>query len=328
MSVSKYITLLRKKLNGTLSSEDQKQLDHWSNEDSYKGIDRIWEMSSQYKKGYQPDVEAGLKRFKARLAQEEASVVPMRKNNTFLRVAAAVVLVMALSWLWRNYLDRPAQELYVSTTAEEKLEVNLPDGSVVVLNQNSSLRYPSSFDQTVNRSVELEGEAFFDIQSNPDKPFLIHTAETDVKVLGTSFNVRAYPKETFTEVDVVSGKVAFASRDQSHESVLLPKEKATFQHSNPQIQKIADETQNAHSWRTQQLRFRNTPMSEVLNALERHFDIAFEVEDAMLKKCNYTSNFEEEELDNILAAIELSFNLSFSATTNQNIKVSGKAACK
>lgn len=328
MSVSKYITLLRKKLKGALSAEDQKQLDQWSKEDAYKGLDRIWEMSSQYKKDYQPDVEAGMQRFKARLAQEEAVVVPLKKNNTFLRVAAAVLFVLALSWLWRNYLDKPAQELMVATAAEEKLEVNLPDGSVVVLNQNSSLRYPASFDQAIHRAVELEGEAFFDIQSNAEQPFLIHTTETDVKVLGTSFNVRAYPEESFTEVDVVSGKVAFATRDQSYESILLPKEKATFQHDNPQMHKIADETQNAHSWRTQQLRFRNTPMPEVLAALERHFDIAFEVEDAMLRKCNYTSNFEEEELTNILAAIELSFNLSFSPTDGQQIIVSGKAACK
>ena len=317
MNVSKYILLLQKKLRRDLSEQEKTELRQWSekpdNAAMAKDLERIWEWSAQYKNGYQPDVEAGLSRFKTRIGADHSVIRRNSGSRNFLRLAAALLLLLAMAWVWRSYLSPANAEIIAQTNIDERKTVELPDGSTVVLNQNSTLIYSGRFNSQSKREVQLEGEAYFDIRSNPERPFVIYTPEADIEVLGTTFNVRAYVEEAFTEVNVESGKVAFNSRDKAFNTVLNPMEKAVYRHEGKMIEG-EDELLNAHSWRTRQLRFRNTPLIDVLEALERHFNVDFDTASADLSKCNYTSNFEEEQLDNILEAMAISFGFSFTST--------------
>jgi transmembrane sensor len=214
-----------------MSKKEKKNLQDWlkgNREMPSKDIDSIWDLSGQYKSGYHPDVEGGLSRLKARMKQsgKTSRVVPLKSNRRiFLRFAAAVALILAIGFTWKTLLYE--SRINEITENDQQKELFLADGTLVVLNQNSKLEYPESFSGQ-QRVVKLSGEAYFNVAHNPEQPFLILTEESSVKVLGTSFNLRAYPSETFTEVEVESGKVAFSVNNSNSSLTLTANEKGSL----------------------------------------------------------------------------------------------------
>ena len=131
-----------------------------------------------------------------------------RLNNPLLKIAAVVVFVIMLASLG-FYLSRPwgtQQYSSIPTNEFELSTIELEDGSVVTLNHDTKIYYPKTFSENI-REVSIEGEAYFEVQPDADKPFVIHAGETDIMVLGTSFSVNAYPSSNEVEVVVESGKV-------------------------------------------------------------------------------------------------------------------------
>lgn len=335
MKLSKYILLLQKRHKENLNQTDKDALSKWQNsldnavkEDAFE---KIWDLTASYQDSYEPDVEAGLARFKSKIAKEETPVVPIRKaprkNKLFLRIAAAVLLLMVFAWILNTYLSSDASELLASTGAGEQKTVQLADGSVVLLNQNSTLYYSSTYDKADLRIVRLEGEAFFDIAHDPEQPFKIYTAESEVNVLGTSFNVRAYPQEETTEVDVVSGKVKFVSRDQTHEAILLPEDRGVLSHEENQMEAIEDVLPNAHSWRTGKLQFRNSPLEDVINAVERHYLVSIETESLRSKDCPLTLGFIDNDFETILETLKLQYKIEVDSVDKGTYQFSGGRTC-
>ena len=330
MKLSKYILLLQKKRQGSLDHTEKAELDIWekATQDSFAvdDLEKIWSWSGKYKESYEPDVEAGLARFKSRIASEtaiEKQMRPRASKTGWWRVAAAIAFLLACTWAINRYANAPTVELQVVAKAGEQKNVRLPDGSVVVLNQNSILSYPKSFKSSDHRNVRLEGEAFFDIASNPEQPFRIYTAESEVQVLGTSFNVRAYPEEAFTEVDVLTGKVAFESRDHTQKVQLEPEETAIFRHDDKLVKEQDRSLANAHSWRTGQLKFRGTALYEVLQALERHYSVQIDGNFSKALSCAVTTNFEEVELQTVIETLELQYNLKMKQMDKASFRIEG-----
>ncbi|KAA2245468.1 DUF4974 domain-containing protein [Chitinophaga agrisoli] len=230
-------------------------------------------------------------------------------------VAAAVVLgavVTGIGLLWQ----RPApvkQVARVTTPAVPAMPVHaylvLPDGSKVLLNEGSTLDYKNSF-TAGERGVHLSGEAFFSIRKDVTRPFVVYTGSIKTVVLGTSFNVRAYPADKDVTVTVTSGKVRVQHGRWSIDMV-KPNEQVTVTGLGP-FKKLEVDVSLATAWKQQDLLFDDQPMPEVAHLLEQRFHVTVVLESPALAACNITAAFvKQEPLEDIVKVIARINNLAY-----------------
>ena len=228
-----------------------------------------------------------------------------------LRVAALIIVLAATTLTLRFFLseDKGVNLTAVATTVSEKNKlVHLPDGSSITLNRNSELTFPDKFDSDI-RKVELRGEAFFDIKSDPSRPFIVDAGRAQVKVLGTSFNVITNNSNSETEVFVASGKVLLCNSEGDCDLTLEPGYIGTLNGSNP-IRR-ANDNPNYMSWNTDILTYDGDRLEQVLIDLKRTHDIIVEVEtDSILDK-RITTVFKNNSPEVIIESICTTFSLTF-----------------
>lgn len=234
----------------------------------------------------------------------------------YWQLAASVALLLALGWLVQTYLDResatlppmaseaPQQWIEATNGADQGMSLQLPDGSHVELGRNSRLKYPKDFAGSL-REVYLTGDAFFDIEKNPRKPFLVYTNGLITKVLGTSFHVSAPLYAPSVTVSVRSGRVsvyadkAAPSQDPESEGVVLsPNQKAVFQRGETTISKTVVEKPILliPDSQTNIFAFEEAPAHEVFAALEKAYGLEVVFDEEVLKKCFLTVNLTTEDL--------------------------------
>ncbi|MCP4442756.1 MAG: DUF4974 domain-containing protein [Aureispira sp.] len=315
---NKYLNLLAKKLNNKTSAEEQKELEQWANEneENKKFVEettKTWNLVGDYVDDLPIDSKSAWTNIQSHISTAAPQETKVRSIFKTWQAVAAALIVVSLSvwWLYNsNNTVEPISPVLakVSTGVGEQKEVKLPDGSTVMLNQNSSLAYNKEFK---NRQVTLEGEAFFEVTKQDGAKFEIKTAKTQTTVLGTSFNVRAYKSDSIAEVTVFTGKVAFQELEKEENKVLLlPKDRAVFNKTNQQLKKDTVAQQgNAIAWKTQELIFENTSFIEVINILERYFDVLIEVENENILNCHYTGTFSDPQLQDILDAVHFTTNI-------------------
>ncbi len=293
-------------------------------------LQELWQHADAFPAGFDPDVEAGLGRLKSRIQADAptAKVVRMSPVVRYLRMAAAAVAIGVLGWgAWLYVADAPAAWVEVRTGPDEKRTIVLPDQSEIVLNGQSTLRYAANMDAADQREVVLSGEAYFDVARRPDQPFVIKTSRTEITVLGTAFNVRAYSAEAATEVEVTHGSVAVKDLVQQATVVLKAKE-AAIQHPDQPIVKTAAPHLNRQSWRTGKFYFKETPLHEVLTTLERHYNVAIVRDEAAIAACVLTTTVRQESLTNVLATIETLTGATFTASPNDAQTYRLQKACR
>lgn len=217
----------------------------------------------------------------------------------------------------------------VSTKRGSKSKIQLPDGTQVWLNADSKITYNENF-QGALREVQLTGEAFFDVVRDEKRPFVIHTNAIDVKVLGTSFNVRSYTNEKNTETSLIHGSVEVTLRNNPETKIVLkPSEKLIVQNDNMQViskkpeevkaaelkqptmvkSKISFEKKDSSVietlWVKNKLAFDREPLEEVAMKIERWFDVGVCITDEKLKKTPFSGVFDDENLPVVMEALRL-----------------------
>ena len=272
---------------------------------------RLWAGSAKVGDDFEPDVEAGLARLKQRISQEDAPSGRIVKINTatrWLRAVAAAVVLALVAWGTTTFLADPTPDFAwaeLHTSEGETREVILPDGSTVTLNSNTHLRYRTDLDEAEVRDIRLEGEAFFDVNRRPEQPFIIRTVNAEVSVLGTSFNVREIPGGARTEVEVATGKVAVKSLVDDSQQVIITAEQAVVLENNAlTTYTTADRTFHGVNWRKGQLSFKNTQLEEALLQIERAYQVDFAWEQAALRNCEITGNWQEENFTAVVKILE------------------------
>lgn len=308
MDVTRYISLLKKQLKGTINPEEKKGLDaiqtqHNEEADTYR---KVWELAGTYKKEYAPDSQKGLSQLQRRIAQAKRRQLKVRRQR-FGAIAASVAILLAFTWIFTSK-ESPATDINVTyaTTIAEKKAVQLPDGSNVYLNENSSLTFEQEAGPTAVRRVMLHGEAYFDVVPK-EEPFVINTADVQVTVMGTSFNVRAYDGEDFTEVEVEEGSVAFEAIANEEKMMLEANDRGVCKKGGPMVH-IPAPNLLAHSWRTKKLNFKNTPITDVVDALERHYKVQIDVSNSSIRNCPLSVQFEDTPLSTVFETFETIFN--------------------
>lgn len=224
-----------------------------------------------------------------------------------LRVAAAFIPLLILTGI-TFYVNRQVDLFGNSEYAEvyapkgEKVRLFFHDGTEVFLNADSKIRYPRKFGLT-KRKVYLEGEAYFNVASNKRRPFMVYTDKSFVSVLGTSFNVNAYQTDKEIKVVLDEGKVNFSSSGNTYS--LKPGQKFIFDKITGEA-RVANLSRSTDEslWRNNYIRFQDTPMSEMLNLLDRQFDVRFRVMDAKASHYSFTLTTNDKPLGFILDELE------------------------
>lgn len=335
MSIPKYISLLHQQLQGSLSEASARELDEWRKEDAEheaiaRQTEKAWELSRRYKADFQPDASAGFAQLKAKMAATETKVVPLQpRRRNWTAIAASLLLLAGCFAVWQmTRSDVPAEVAMISvkTQVGEQRQLQLPDGSNVVLNENSSISYIPDMHESVIRRLNLSGEAYFDIAKDQVRPFIITTDYATVRVLGTAFNVRAYRNEAQTEVEVERGKVALQSK-AVNEALVLGIGQRGMCSADGTLDRQKSPELRAHSWRTGKLAFRATPMDQVVESLERYYKVRIEFADAAMANCPFSGSFEKENLDVVLQTIEVTLNAKAVLQGNDSYVLKG-GGCK
>ncbi len=231
-------------------------------------------------------------------------------GRTLLRIAATVLLVVALGIPSLYFgVIRDSGNRILSHKAEEGVSmVNLPDGSSVFLNQGAEISYPKAFTQ--QRSIQLSGEAFFEVMSYPANPFTVHTGDVVVSVLGTSFNVKQLKNSPQVEVYVLSGEVLMTLQESEQSVTLEPLEFGIA--DKGQLSSAVMEVPNYISWKTKDFKFVDTKLTDVLKELEESYHVEIQTGGLDLSQLRITTSYSEQSIDAILETIGTAFGMEVS----------------
>ncbi|MDO6430433.1 FecR domain-containing protein [Flavitalea sp. BT771] len=263
-----------------------------------------------------------------------------------LAAAAVIAIVLFNALSVSGNLPNPATPAVsgnsVSTKNGSKSKLQLPDGTQVWLNSGSNISYENDFG-SASRQVRLIGEAFFDVVKDPSRPFVIHTATIDIKVLGTAFNVRSYPEEKITETALIRGAVEITLKASTDKKIVLkPNEKLVVSNDSSWLSKdsahavnvpkkpaVMTLTQVHHLdkdsiatemlWTKNKLVFDGETLSEVALKLERWYGVKVIIIGDELKNIEYTGVFSDDNLTEVLYALQLSGNFKYVIRRNEVI---------
>lgn len=268
----------------------------------------------------------------------EATVIPIeeRKSRKKWYWAAAVILLMVSGWITLTNLFKTAankdiarQVSEITTRPGSTSKVELPDGSIVWLNAGSKLTYNRDFNKGM-REVTLSGEGYFDVTKMPDKPFIIHTSSINIKVLGTAFNVKAYPEDKQTETSLIRGSIEVTIKNRPNDKIILsPSEKLVVENDkvtrkagtvnkeemqvtspvlpfvsvNKLRYSLSDSSVAETAWMSNKLVFRDESFEELAIRMERRYDVKILIQDDELKHERLNGTFDQESVTQALGAL-------------------------
>ena len=241
-----------------------------------------------------------------------------RTRQNYLSIAATIIiLILAGLGSYRYFLteNTDLKEMAMIEKANpkgRKSTIKLPDGSMVHLNAESSIRIPEHF-AADSREVYLEGEAFFVIERDENRPFLVHSADMVTQVLGTSFNVKAFPGDKVFEVVVATGKVGVSSEEANNPSLILtPNEQGAFNRNEFQFSKKKVNIKRFLCWKDGILFFQDEKLETIIPDLERWFGVEINVQNVDISKKKFTGEFENMSLEHVLKGMSFSLGFDYS----------------
>ncbi len=301
--------LIGKYLSGELSAGEEGELMAWveasaQNREVFEETIQLWSLTET---SPEPEFPVNLSKawtaLDSRIESGEATLVvepvvstakpvlqvlpqpKVRSLNWAWSAAAAVAVLVVAAW-WVFMRDTTPETLAFSTPDNESRSISLPDQSKIVLNENSTLSY--TFDGET-RKVVLSGEAFFDVEKDAKHPFVIETGEVQTRVLGTSFNIRAYPDEGKVKVSVKTGRVEVRKVEKTPQKetpvlVLLPGNTGVYANEGAILEKAQDvATEDVDAWQQGTLVFSSgVTLSEVIPAVEKFYNIKIKADQAIL----------------------------------------------
>jgi len=307
MNQEAYKNLVIKQLSEGLTAKEEEDLKRWLSEDpEHTNIQaqlvKAWNHSDLYKSDVKVDEVADWEKISRRL-KKEVKLVPLWRRPWV--AAASVLLLFGMSWfLIQN--QEPTILEFATSVGETKM-INLPDGTVVSLNEKSSLAFTNG---AKARLVSLKGEAFFEVAHEPTRPFSVDNKGTKTTVLGTKFNIDG-SQEGETVVSLLEGQIAFDAKGLEQQ-ILAPGEIINYKHQTKEVQKTVSKTKNAIAWKTKRLAFDNEKITIVIQTIEDYFDKRIEL---ILDKeeCRFTGTFDNPKYAEIIEVLEFTYDMNYKA---------------
>jgi len=249
-----------------------------------------------------------------------------------LNRAAAILLLPILSYgliMTFKYNSTKHSQVAVNHAFNEVIssidaisKVTLPDGSIVWLNHNSSLRYPAVFNGK-NRIVELIGEGYFEVVHNSKIPFIVNAKGIQIKAIGTTFNIMAYPDEDRVETSLINGLVELQRTETNGKLIPLvkmrPTELAIFQKGNNEISIRTINDDRYFSWKDGKLVFNKESIGEVIKKLSRWYNVDIQLKDPELLELTYTGTFTQETLVQVMELLAMVSPINYTISDRQLI---------
>jgi len=306
-----------KYLAGEASVEETQELNAWiaaskENEREFQSIKKVFDVSDRQlkdKKSSTINVDIDQEWQKFTESVQNRKIRPLKREQKsfgWLRIAAAI-LILVTAGLMIDYLIYKTSDTHYQTAGETRV-IDLPDGSKVTLNQRSLISHSSAFNEE-NRTIELKGEAFFEVAENSSLPFIIRTKDGTVEVVGTTFNVRSYDSLETVEVVVETGVVLFSVPSVKTLELNAGK-KAIYQKQTRQLTSAINDDVNFRSWSTRRLVFVDTPLRDVLETINKTYGTNISLSSDASDSCIVTVTFDQQSLDAVLRVLENTLNLT------------------
>ncbi|NLR82312.1 FecR family protein [Chitinophaga eiseniae] len=278
-------SLLKRYLLQQTTAEENKRVNHWYDQ-----------LPDSAQSGLSEEERAALQ--KSILQQVHAATAPVKPLRRWLSYAAAVLAVVGVAgYLYRT--SDAAPEIVQTGNAVTR-RIVLPDSSIVVLNAGSRLSIDAAFGKTA-RNLSLEGEAFFDVKSDPNRPFRVHYKQLTTTVVGTAFNIRAYPNEQLAKIAVASGGVkVMINEDGEHASLLKQHETLQYSTSTGSVVKGFEDPQVIGQWQKRILSFNGNTLPEIVAEISRQYPDKIRLYSTAADTIRYSIVFRQEKLTNIL----------------------------
>ena len=319
--------LLPRYCEGQVTEEERLLVEAWMNESEEnrrvaKQIHSLYLATDTIHVMKKVDTEKALSRVKGRITGRKKTMW-----WEWAQRAAAVLfiplLVVQLVHYWGGDEQELAQMLEVKTNPGMTTSLTLSDGTVVFLNSESRLTYPSHFNGDT-RNVTLQGEAYFEVAKNPEKRFIVSTShQSQIEVLGTHFNVEAYEDEPDVSTTLVEGQVCFHFSDKDYlakKVVMKPGQRLVYSSTNGDVQLYATSCLSETAWKDGKIIFNNTPLDVALRMLEKRFNVTFKLKNARLKTNAFTGTFTEQRLERILEYFKISSKIQWRYLESPDIR--------
>lgn len=327
-------------LDNTMDNYDSKRLEDWlseSNENSkiLHSVSQIWKASEDKSQDIliqELNLEEDWKSISDHIntsdeEQKKARILKfkrLRKRqqfvSRFMKVAILVLVAVASGLLTLQYAPAPQEKVYdpvfneIITSAGERARIDLGDGSKVTLNSASKLIMPETFSQKT-REVELQGQAFFDIESDRNRPFLIHTQTGVIEVVGTSFDVRSYSEDDLIEVVVREGTVEISQQAEPEQKLIVNEGyKGSIVVSENRLNlKWVDDLDSYFGWLEGRLVFREDPLHNVFRQIERIYDVEISyvgTDDSILEK-EFSADLKTRSVREVMDVLKMAMDIEY-----------------
>ena len=332
MNKQQIIRLLEKYQYGACSEQERKLVEDFLA--SYQSENSQW---VDWKHGNQEEIRDRIYNEIHTNIREEKSISRRISNLNIYKYAATVLLIFTVSILLFEY-NQPREEIQVqdnrfitkTTQRGQKTNIVLGDGTFIRLNSESSLVYPDGFDKDI-REVTLIGEAYFEVTKDSLRPFVIRSGDLVTKVLGTSFNIKAYPDNNM-EVTVSSGMVQVQPSDEglnrlNQQIYLTPNQQVSYNSTTNELKKKEVDINQFLAWKNDQIILNKVSMKEASSILERWFNVEIFFENKAIEDCIIRSEYKNENLINILESMKFILGIDYRLEENNRIIISGES-CK
>lgn len=322
--------VLTRSLSGEATPREEEALQDWISESEenrafYRQIRTAWreDPSPVSDAPFLYDYQRGLNRLQKKISRSEQKRTSRhrrwiaRRNRRIRHYALSmaamllVVVMTSVSYITHQYYEEPLLFSYATNDFEQRL-ITLPDGSVVRLNSDSRLDVDADYIDG-SREVRLTGEAYFDVEGNPEQPFLISVGDAVVHVIGTEFNVKEGEQ---VMVAVTEGVVSFRHQELDNRSaaLLTPGHLGVLSTSGRDVRIEETPVENYTSWMNGHLRFEQMPFEQVLSQLERIYDVQYNVNSDEISHLQLTAYTEQMQLEEVHKTIALALDLTYETT--------------
>lgn len=299
--------------NGNYSYNDYLQVKNWFNKrgENKEIKEQLFSQWEELNKQYKNDRSLNHIFEKIQyniLLEEKKENEKFNMWRIYQKVAAILLIPVLVFSLWYYFSLKNGSNTPIEEVAQSWVEINapdgarveffLPDGSKGWLNSSSKLKYPAILNK--DRKVELSGEAWFDVKHLDNSEFIVSVPDMNIKVLGTEFNVSAYPEDAFTDVILEKGKVEVNGKETIFYQTLSPNEKITFNHETRGLDLSEVDAKRYSAWKDGYLIIDNEALGQVVGRLERWYNVDITIQDEALKKYRFKATFKDEPLEEVL----------------------------
>ncbi len=324
--------LIAKSFTGELTVEESVILNNWKSADrsnlaEYNDYQLIWKHSNRLAMPNQINLPKSLTtvRQKAGIGKRQIKWIPI-----FAQIAAVLVLALLFSSIYNMFLiTKPIEKTetlvyqQVKATYGTQSRIDLSDGTVVYLNSGSLLRFPNSLNGQKTRKVELIGEGNFTVVKNIEQPFIVDIRKIQIKVLGTTFNVDAYPDNADFTIALIDGKIQLQQKTAKEIVDVIemkPKMVVTYKHSvNKLVVNTEDDLSKYTAWTNGKIVFSNDPVTTVIHKLENWYNVDIELADKKLEKYRFTGTFIDEPLEQVLNILNRTSKMEYKIVSAQKL---------